>query len=93
MVIEGCAYEDLDEAERFFVTVEAIICGNCGSLQQRSGLVVYAGHLENDSLCAEILVWTKPMKCFYCDHIIRDLLIPCGDYLLNLETYELPSAI
>lgn len=93
MKISGCAYKELDETEKFFVTVEHLFCGNCGSPQERTGLVVFGGHLQSETFCGDVLVWTKPLICFYCDFIIRDLVLPCGDYVLELEYDKLANAI
>lgn len=90
MQIQGCAYEGL--VDRLFVTSEYLFCGNCGSLQKRTGLVTYAGHLRGENFCGDILVWTRPFSCLYCNHIIRDLIVPCGDYILSLENCVLPTA-
>jgi hypothetical protein len=88
MEIQGCAYKGLE----FFEADEYLFCSSCGSLQERTGLVVFGGHIHSDSFTGDVLVWTEPIRCLYCDHVIRDMIIPCSDYILDLRSHVIPRA-
>lgn len=93
MNIQGCAYEGLSkEEDKFFTAMDAFQCKNCGLLQDHIGLAVFAGHLCTDLYTADILVWTKPIECLRCGFTIRDVLSPCGEYVLDLGNVLLPYA-
>lgn len=85
MKIKGCEFED---AEALFVALEVVTCPACRVPQDHSGFAVFGGH----HLSRDVLVWAEPFHCLYCNALIRDQTIPCGNYILELEYSELPSA-
>lgn len=92
MQICGCAYKGLTKEDKFFTAVENLYCDRCGSPQIHLGMVVFGGHLQTEFYTFDILVWTKPIECLYCGFVIRDVLAPCGDYVLDFSNYVLPTA-
>ena len=91
MQIEGCKHKHLEGKDRFFDPSYSLSCGNCSLPLHRLGPVVFAGHLYSTAMVADILVWTRPVTCPYCGFINRDVLIPCSDYVIDLN-YVLPCA-